>query len=382
MTEEELYNLSDEELEAAFKEAKADFDSPEIEIESGTEEVEYQEEDVVDEDLEQPEEQDSDDDTSNDDEVEEEESEDSDSTEDDLDGDSEDEEEQTEDETDEAEEDLQPVEKIKVRANGKDFEFTLEEMMEKFPATFSQAHDYTKKMQAMKPWRKSIDAMEQNNITHEDINLLIDLRKGDKAAIAELLKKTGVDALELDTDEAYTPKDYGRDEHALAIKDVLDSIQNDKEYEVTQRILGKEWDDASWKTVSENPQFIKGLHIDVQSGLYDKLAPIAEKLKFYDGGKKSDLDYYGEAAAQYAKEQNEANTRAQALKERDTKVAEAERIAEVKEKSRKATVVKQEAKARKAAAPTRKGAGKKGVTNYLDTSDEDFDEWYSKLEQP
>ena len=82
--------------------------------------------------------------------------------------------------------------------------------------------DYTKKMQALKPWRQSIDALESNGLSHEDVNLMIGVLKGDKDAVAAVLKRTGVDALELDVEQSrYVPKDYGRDDKALAVKDVL-----------------------------------------------------------------------------------------------------------------------------------------------------------------
>ena len=315
---------------------------------------------------------------------------DSDDDEEAPDEDSDSEEENLSDETEEDEEDLQPVQSYKFKANGKDYEFSSEEIVEQFPKIFGQAMDYTKKMQAIKPWRKTIDAIEGAELSHDDVNLMIDVLKGDKNAITEVLKRTGTDTLELDTeaDSNYVAKDYGRDDGALAIKDIVDDISRDVEYGTTQNILSKEWDDKSWQAMTENPEMIRLLHTDVKSGMYQTLQPIAEKLKVYDGGRQSDLDYYKEAAQQHFKqvaEQDAYEKRQAAIQtEREEKLAaqEAEkaRLAEVKEKSQQRTATKKASAKRKAAAPTKATAQSRDVIDYLDESDEAFDEWYKKLQ--
>jgi hypothetical protein len=271
----------------------------------------------------------------------------------------------------------------KFKANGREYEFTKEEMFEKFPSMFGQAMDYTKKMQAIKPWRQTIDALESAELSHKDVNLMIDVLKGDKDAISEVIKKAGIDAMELDTENSqYAPKDYGRDEETLALKDVIDTISSDTEYEVTQRVLGKEWDESSWGTLSKQPHMIKALHEDVKSGMYDKLQPIAEKLKLYNGGGKSDLEYYGEAAAQYfaqEKQRQSAETdRLAKAQEAEKQAEDKERIAAVKDNERKSKATREKARSRKAATPTKKGTSKNKVVDYLDIEDEEWDDWYNK----
>ena len=245
LTEEQLWDMSDEDLEAAFKEAVAQEQSPDDSFEE--EEIEETiDEDSV-EDLEQPiDDEDSDDDTSSEEEEDDTEfDEDSEEDEGEPDEETETDEENTEDNDEDSEEDEQPVLR-KYRANGKEYEFTNEEIFEKFGQVFGQAMNYTQKMQQIKPWRKTIDAIEQANLNQDDVNLAIDVLKGDKDAIAALLKRTGIDALELDVDDAkYQPKDYGRNETELAIKDIVDEIKNDKEYDTTYDILETRWDSKS-----------------------------------------------------------------------------------------------------------------------------------------
>ena len=378
MTDEQMFNLSDEELERAFLEARAQDNSPETDIEN----VEYDDsEETID--LEQPE-MDSDDDLVVDDTDDTETESDSEETESTPDEGTEVAEEQTEEDDAETVPEVTETPVHKFKANGKEYTFTPEEMMSQFPKIFGQAMDYTKKTQALKPWRKTIDAIESANLSHDQINLMIDVFKGDRNAIAEVMRRTGVDALDLDTENnVYTPKDYGRDDTALAIKDIVDEISSDKEFSITQQILNKEWDDRSFSELTRDPELIKLLHIDVKSGTYDKVQPIAEKLKVFDKGRKSDLEYYKQAAGEYFREIDEVQRRERAIEEqRQLKEAKAARQAElerVRTTQAKQEAVKTQAVARKAAAPTKSNAGtKKSVTDYLDESDEAYDDWYKR----
>lgn len=377
MTEEQMFYMSDDELEAAFREARAQDMSPETDIEMENSMVE-------DEplDLEQPNEEDSDNDLVVDEVTEEEVVTDSEPKVEVADEEPAEVDEQTENTEDEELPEITETPVHKFKANGKEYSFTPEEMMEQFPKIFGQAMDYTKKTQALKPWRKTIDAIESARLGHDDINLMIDVFKGDKNAIAELIKRTGVDALDLDTENSkYVPKDYGRDDTALAIRDIVDEISVDKEYETTHRILSKEWDERSFSELTKDPELIRLLHIDVKSGMYDKVQPIAEKMKVFDRGRQSDLDYYKAAAQEYFRAEAETQRRAKAIEDqrlaREAKLARQAEIERVKATQIKQAAVREQAVVRKAAAPVKSNAGtKKTVTDYLDESEEAYDEWY------
>ena len=174
MTDEQMFNMSDEELERAFLEARAQDNSPETDIEN----VEYDSEETID--LEQPE-MDSDNDLVVDDTEDTETEADSEETESTPDEGTEVAEEQTEEDDAETVPEVTETPVHKFKANGKEYTFTPEEMMAQFPKVFGQAMDYTKKTQALKPWRKTIDAIESANLSHDQINLMIDVFKGSKS---------------------------------------------------------------------------------------------------------------------------------------------------------------------------------------------------------
>ena len=386
MLDNDINELSDAELEAAFKAAKAEAGAPVTIEDTLVDDVD--DNDEVDE-LEQPDDVDSDDDTSANKEDEQEDEDDSEAEEDNLDEGAEADKEQPKATEDKSDEVVQPTQEIlKVKANGQDYEFTLDEMKSQFGSIFAKAQDYTKKTQALKEYRRTIDIVQNAGLSDNDLNLFADVLKGDKDAIAAVLKRTGVDALDLDVENVnYAPKNYGRNDTELAIKDIVDDISADKEYVITHNILEKQWDSKSREKFIEDPNMIKGLHIDVKSGLYDKLNPIMQKLKIYDGNSKSDLEYYFMAHDQYMGSQREASSKAEKAElariENQAKETEATKVNTVKAKIAQQVATKEASVKRKAAAPTKKAAGTSKI-NYLndDPSDDEVEEWFKNIKQP
>lgn len=385
MTEERLYSLSDEELEKAFLDAKENEQYAEADEPIQESEEVYEDENEEIEIMEQPgEDEDSvEEGATSTDEVETETESTADATKPDkevVEGDEDPiEDDNLEDEiVDEAQKEHQ---ELAFKANGREYKFTQEEIMAQFPKIFGQAMDYTKKTQAMKPWRKTIDAIEEAKLGHDDINLMIDVMKGNKEAIAEVLKRTGVDSLEIDTENSkYTPNDYGRDDKALAIKDIIEEISVDREYETTHKVLSKEWDEKSFKRMTDDPELIRLLHYDVKSGTFDKVQAVAEKIKVFDRGLKTDLEYYElasmEIAQQYQEEQRRAYEVERQRADREARLARQAEIDRVRKTQERQKEVEVKAVERKAATPTSRKAVSSKVVDYLDDSDEAFEDWY------
>lgn len=383
MTEERLYSLSDEELEKAFLDAKENEQYAEADEPIQESEEVYEDEEI--EIMEQPgEDEDSvEEGATSTDEVETETESTADTTKPDkevVEGDEDPiEDDNLEDDiVDEAQKEHQ---ELAFKANGREYKFTQDEIMAQFPKIFGQAMDYTKKTQAMKPWRKTIDAIEEAKLGHNDINLMIDVMKGNKEAIAEVLKRTGVDSLEIDTENSkYTPNDYGRDDKALAIKDIIEEISVDREYETTHKVLSKEWDEKSFRRMTDDPELIRLLHYDVKSGTFDKVQAVAEKIKVFDRGLKTDLEYYElasmEIAQQYQEEQRRAYEVERQRADREAKLARQAEIERVRKTQERQKEVEVKAVERKAATPTSRKAVSSKVVDYLDDSDEAFEDWY------
>ena len=243
----------------------------------------------------------------------------------------------------------------KIKANGKEFEMTLDELKQ----TASKGMDYLKKTTALKPYRTMIAAMEENKVSPEDINLLIDLKKGNKEAIAKLIKENEVDVYDLPEANDYRPKEYRQSETALDMKEVLSTISKDAEFSRTSEIYSA-FDDQTKAFLNEDPSRIAGLHNDIKTGVFDKVLPLAEKKAMIDGYNAPFLQYYLQAGQEILNANN--------------------RPIQTEQKQ----YVPPENRANKIAAglPSSR-ADKKSVIDYLDEeiSDEDYKEWYSRLQR-
>ena len=178
----------------------------------------------------------------------------------------------------------------RIKANGKEFDMTLDELKQ----AASKGMDYLKKTTALKPYRTMIAAMEENKVSPEDINLLIDLKKGNKEAIAKLIKENEVDVYDLPESNDYTPKEYRVSETALDIQEVLSTISKDAEFSRTSEIYAA-FDEQTKAFLNEDPSRIAGLHNDIKSGVFDKVLPLAEKKAMIDGYNAPFLQYYLQA---------------------------------------------------------------------------------------
>lgn len=333
MNEDNLYSMSDEELETAFREAKQEEelnydDSVEQSEETPTQE---EQEEVLDTSFEVNEEVSVDDNQS----------------------------EQVlntpQDNT--PSEDTQP-QTFKIKANGKEYDFTQEELIMLAP----KALDYTKKTQALAPYRKIVSAMEENNITNDDINMLIDIKKGNKDALAYFLKDKELDPMELDLEQSssYTPNEYGKDEKTLDFQDTLTRLKTDSEFARTQNVL-QNLDETSKQAMISDPTLLEGLHIDVKNGIFDRVMPLAEKMAVLDNYSKPLLDYYVQAGAsvyenlnkQQAKQNNPAISQQQEQR-KDAKMSAS--LPKVNHQTNKPKVV-----------------------DYLNIDDEEYEQWYKQV---
>lgn len=384
-TEDQLHDLNDEELDAAFREAKAERDTPEeddgtqedikeVVEDTVKEEEEEQEKEEVNPDLEHPEE-DSDKPGDTKETVEEDVVEDPETNPEDSDQNDEDKlvEEKAKAETEAV------VSKYKVKANGQELELTNDELIKLAP----KALDYTRKMQEIAPWRKTISALKENNTSGADINLMISALNGDKDAVTEVVKRAGVDTLDIDTETEvpYTVKEYGKSEQQLALEDVVNTISVDPEYVKTQRVVNNDWDRKSQDELVNNPQTIEALHYDVKAGIFDKVSPIALKYKALDNGRRSDIEYYRMAGKEYYTDlqaQKEQTKQAGVANDQILRDQEAVKVAKVAENKR--AKITKAAASRKAAATTKKSAGKLNVVDFLSDNDEEFDAWYKNLQ--
>ena len=245
-----------------------------------------------------------------------------------------------------------------IKANGKEYDMSIDELKQ----MASKGMDYVKKTTALKPYRTMIAAMEQNGLSAEDINLLIDLKKGNKEAIAKIVSDSKIDVYDIPDSSDYTPTEYRVQESQLDMKEMIADISKDSEFSRTSDIYSK-LDENSKTAINNNPAMLAGLHQDIKSGLFDQVLPYAEKRAMIDGYSQPFLKYYMEAGSEYLKN---VNTQNQIKSQQQIKAT---------------TPINRDNKL--AASLPSARADKKTVIDYLDEelSDEDYHAWRSKLQR-
>ncbi len=151
-------------------------------------------------------------------------------------------------------------------------------------ALMQMGANYNKKMAALKPNLKLMKMLETNGLMSEEkINFLIDLEKKNPDAINKLIKDSGLDPLELDTEKAdgYKPTQRTVSDSELDLDSVLDEIQSTPTYKRTIEVVANEWDGKSKQIVGANPQLLKVINSHVQSGIYDLITAEVESERMF-----------------------------------------------------------------------------------------------------
>lgn len=141
--------------------------------------------------------------------------------------------------------------------------------------------NYTRKMQAMAPHRKLIMMLENNKIDEGRLNYLIDLSNQKPEAVKKLVIDSKIDPLDIDTGENHTYQagDHGVSDEEVRFKSVLDDVEASAGGDETLRHINAEWDRASKEMLWSEPEVIKTIHEQRQSGIYQKVADEVSRQK-------------------------------------------------------------------------------------------------------
>ena len=176
------------------------------------------------------------------------------------------------------------------KANGKEI---TPKSVEDIISLMQMGANYTKKMQLMAPMKKVVQSLDNAKIDEQELNFLIDVSKGDKEAIKQLLIKHKIDPLEidLDGDNAYSPRNNIASDEDVEFNDTLMDIHDSLPR--IQEILNNTWDDNSKKAILKDPRLMRALHEEVQMGRFDEVQKRLEAEKTFGRYKGiSDVDAY------------------------------------------------------------------------------------------
>ena len=231
-------------------------------------------------------------------------------------------------------------------------------------ALMQKGADYHNKMKTLSPHLKMVSMLEKEGLLDQTkLNNLIDISKKDPKAIAQLIKDSGIDPLDIDTDEevGYKPNNYGVSDKEFKINQAIDDIRGTASFDKTINILAKEWDNESKNLISDNPEIISIINDHVFNGVYDKVQSIVDTERALGRLNIPDVEAYRQVAEHLQQQGSIIPDGQIAPPKASLPKTKAKDAAEIQQK-------------RKAAAATRKttSKAKSGPKSFLNMSDEEF----------
>lgn len=165
-----------------------------------------------------------------------------------------------------------------IAANGKKYSFKDPDELERL---IQFGLNYNQKMVAIKPTLKIAKLLEKNELLDEEkLGFLIDVSKGDPAAIGKLLKDSNIDPMSLDTElDSYKATPRRVDDRELVLDEVIDDIKDSPRYSELLDLVRSKWDQPSKQAISESPQILSVINGHMTSGVYDRITAEMDRLK-------------------------------------------------------------------------------------------------------
>jgi hypothetical protein len=163
------------------------------------------------------------------------------------------------------------------KANGRDIKV---DSVDDAITLMQMGANYNKKMAALKPNLKLMKMLENNKLLSEEkISFLIDLEKKNPAAINKLIKESGIDPMEIDTEKAseYKRTSYAVADSEIELDTVLDELQGSPTYNQLLEVVGNKWDAASKQVVAQSPQLLRVVNDHISCGIYDLISTEIER---------------------------------------------------------------------------------------------------------
>lgn len=142
--------------------------------------------------------------------------------------------------------------------------------------------NYTQKMQALAPYRKKMQMLNNAGLFEEDkINFLIDLAQGKPEAVSQFLKDKKIDPLELDMSEEapkYVPGNHSVSDAEMNFQAVVDDLKSTPEgLDTLATVQG--WDQASLEAVWKSPDVLTVINEQKQNGVFKTITDEIEHQK-------------------------------------------------------------------------------------------------------
>jgi hypothetical protein len=164
--------------------------------------------------------------------------------------------------------------------------------------------NYTNKSTELAPLRKIADYAKQHNIGIDDLEVLADIRNGNKDALASMAKKYGVDVYDIDTEADYKPSaDVKHVEVSYADEVAMEMQQSPEVFEAVRGTLATVPRNVAEQIVSDG-NLLSAFRDDISTGIAQQVIPEAVKRASIYGG--DFIQHYVNIANELSQPQQEA----------------------------------------------------------------------------
>ena len=163
------------------------------------------------------------------------------------------------------------------KANGKEIQLqSIDEAIQ----LMQMGANYTKKLQALQPNLKLLKMLENNGLLDEGkLSYLIDIDKKNPEAIQKLIRESGLDPLEIDTsvEPAYKSGNYRVSDEEMMFTSTLEEVASDPVGKEMIVHINKTWDPQSKEALWSDPAILRVVTEHKQNGLYDQISSEVER---------------------------------------------------------------------------------------------------------
>lgn len=135
--------------------------------------------------------------------------------------------------------------------------------------------NYTKKLMALQPNLRMLKMLENNKLLDEDkLSYLIDLDKRDPKAIQKLLKESGLDPLDIDTsaEPDYKSGNYRVSDEEMTFNSTLEEIASNPVGKNLIVEVNRTWDAKSKEALWTDPGILRVMNTQKENGIYDLIS--------------------------------------------------------------------------------------------------------------
>lgn len=141
---------------------------------------------------------------------------------------------------------------------------------------------YGRKIQDLQPHLKVIRMLEKNDLLDEGrLSYLMDINDKNPDAIKKLIKESGIDPLDINTEDNvdYRPTDRSVSDKEMSFQDALTDVSSQPTGQETIQIVNQTWDQESKSLLWDQPEILSVIQSQRENGIYDQIASEIDRQK-------------------------------------------------------------------------------------------------------